>query len=184
MIQGSTYQFDAPSAITSDGAHVWVANCVICDGGSVTELSATSGRLIRVIQESRYQIYAPDAIASDGSHVWVANCVGCVTGQVGADSVTELAARSGRLIRVIHGARYRFNGPDSIASDGAHVWVANGGESVTELSAISGRLIRMVRGPKYQFNAPSAVALVGPDVWVANVSSNSVTEFPAGCRCR
>ena len=66
------------------------------------------------------------AVSSDGTHVWAANG--------GGNSVTELDAATGALVRVITGTKYRFNGPYGISSDGTHVWVANeSGDSVTEL---------------------------------------------------
>jgi DNA-binding beta-propeller fold protein YncE len=70
----------------------------------------------------------PYAISSDGTHVWVAN--------YGGNSVTELAAATGALVKVISGSSYGFNYPDAVSSDGTDVWVANyNGQSVTELPA-------------------------------------------------
>jgi DNA-binding beta-propeller fold protein YncE len=54
------------------------------NGNSVTELSETTGALVKVIRGSSYGFDFPDAIASDGTHLWVANEVG--------DSVTEFSA--------------------------------------------------------------------------------------------
>jgi len=97
-------------------------------GNSVTELSASTGTLVRVIRGSRYGFDYPDAVASDGTHVWVASMVG--------GSVTELSTSTGTLVKVIRGRSYGFNNPDAVASDGTHVWVASMvGGSVTELSA-------------------------------------------------
>ena len=49
-----------------------------------------------------------------------------------ANSVTELRASTGALVRVFSGSGYGFNQPDAISSDGTDVWVANDeGESVT-----------------------------------------------------
>ena len=84
---------------------------------SVTELSASTGALVKVISGSAYKFNDPDAIASDGTHVWVANAAG--------DSVTELSASTGALVKVISGSAYKFDDPDAITSDGTHVWVAN-----------------------------------------------------------
>ena len=113
-VQVFGWGFGSPDAIASDGTHVWVANY---DANSVTELSAKTGGLVKVISGSRYKFNGPAAIASDGTHVWVANYDG--------DSVTELSARTGGLVKVISGSRYKFNDPAAIASDGTHVWVAN-----------------------------------------------------------
>jgi DNA-binding beta-propeller fold protein YncE len=69
----------------------------------------------------------PEAVASDGTHVWVANS--------GGDSVTELSASSGALVKVISGSAYQFDEPGAIASDGTNVWVANADQSVTGFPA-------------------------------------------------
>ncbi len=58
--------------------------------------------------------------------MWVANQVG--------NSVTEINAGSGALIRVLSGKRYHFHGPTGIAADGHAVWVTNqGSDSITRL---------------------------------------------------
>ncbi len=121
--------FSNPAAIASDDTHVWVAN-----GDSVTELSATTGGLVKVISGSRYKFDNLAAIAADGTHVWVASFDG--------NSVTELSATTGGLVKVISGSRYKFSHPDAIAADGTYVWVGNEGSSVTELSAKTGGLSR------------------------------------------
>jgi hypothetical protein len=61
------------------------------------------------------------------------------------EAVTDLSARTGHLVQVISGPRYKLNDPIGIASDGTHVWIANtSGNSVTELSARTGRLIKVI----------------------------------------
>ena len=70
VLSASSYGFDNPDAISSDGTHVWVANF---EGGSVTELDASTGALVQVLSASTYDFSTPDAISSDGHHVWVTN---------------------------------------------------------------------------------------------------------------
>ena len=72
-----------PSAIASDGTHVWVANEF---GASVTELDAATGAPIKIVAGPKYEFDGPDAVASDGTHVWVTNWDG--------QSVTEFPASS------------------------------------------------------------------------------------------
>jgi hypothetical protein len=43
----SSYGFNDPYGIASDGTHVWVANF---GGGSVSELSASTGALVQVLR--------------------------------------------------------------------------------------------------------------------------------------
>ena len=104
--------FDEPDAVAADGTHVWVANA---SGDSVTELSESTGALVKVLSARSYGFDVPDAIAADGTHVWVADSNG--------HSVTELSQSTGALVKVLRG----IHGPDGIAVDGTHVWVADYG---------------------------------------------------------
>jgi DNA-binding beta-propeller fold protein YncE len=90
--------------------------------------SATPVRPLSGVKVLGWGFNGPIAVTSDGTHVWVANSSG--------NSVTELSASAGGLVRVIFGRRYGFDHPDAIAPGGTHVWVANeGDQSVTEFSA-------------------------------------------------
>jgi len=52
------------------------------------------------------------------------------------DSVTELNATTGTLLRVLSGSHDGFSQPEAISSDGTDVWVANpGNESVAGFPA-------------------------------------------------
>ena len=97
------------------------------------------------------------------------------------NSVTELNASNGSLVRVLSAGSYAFNGPDDIADDGTHVWVANyDGKSVTELNASNGSLVRVLSAESYAFNDPAAIASDDTHVWVAlNDHGKSVTELNA-----
>jgi DNA-binding beta-propeller fold protein YncE len=74
----------------------------------------------------------------------------------GSNSVTELNATTGALIRVISGERYQLNSGGlsvAIAADGNRVWVPNAnGNSVTEINAATGALIRVITSlPNFSF---------------------------------
>jgi hypothetical protein len=80
----------------------------------------------------------PDAVAVASGRVWVANS---------GDSVTEINAATGALVRVISARRYRLNGLLGIAATGNKIWTAtnpDGGDNqtVTEINAATGALIR------------------------------------------
>jgi hypothetical protein len=178
VYSSASYGFSSPDSIAVDGSHVWVASL----GGSVTELNAGNGSLVRILSSSGYGFSSPEGIAADGTHVWVTNLGG---GANGNGSVTEVNASNGSLVRILSGASYGFNGPWGIAADGTHVWVTNyghpgTGHSVTELSAGNGSLVRTI----YGFTSPSSVAVADGHVWVAN--GDSVTELNAsnGSRVR
>ena len=104
--------FNEPGAITLGGTHLWVVNV---RGNSVTELSASTGALVKFNNGSGYGFDDPEAITSDGTHVWVANMYG--------NSVTELSETTGALVKVISGSSYWFRDPCAITSDGTHVCV-------------------------------------------------------------
>ena len=112
---------------------------------------------------------------STGGDLWVANG--------GSDSVTEINAATGALIRVISAQRYRLDTTvyaPAITVAGAHVWVPDGsGDSVTEINAATGALVRVISGREYQLNGPDSIAASGDRVWVIDVNSGSVTEINA-----
>ena len=169
----------APEAIAAASGRVWVANSLYPLTGNargwVTELSAKTGTLIRVISAPRDGLTDPEAIAVAGNRVWVVNSFG--------SSVTELNAATGALIRVITAPRYQLSGPGAIAVAGNDVWVANAGnDALTEIDAATGGLIRVIAGKQYQLNSGGfsvAIAVSGNRVWVPNANGDSVTEIDA-----
>ena len=125
--------FGAPAgfqwqAISSDGNHVWVASSAELGHRAVgVHRRAHPGRI-----GPRLGLNGTWAISSDGTHVWVTNA---------DNTVTELLASTGALVRVISGSSYHFNGPWAISSDGTHVWVANeAGDSVSGVLRVHGRV--------------------------------------------
>jgi hypothetical protein len=67
-------------------------------------------------------------------------------------------------------------GPEGIAFDGAHIWVANfSGNDVTELEASDGALLGTFNGG----SSPVGVAFDGANIWVANSGGNNVTKLRA-----
>jgi hypothetical protein len=92
--------------------------------GTVTELDATAGRLVRVLSASKLRFFGPDAISSDGTHVWVTH--------ESVSSVDELNAATGALVRILKDDnspgkiiphRFCCLGEDQL--DGTSVWVTN-----------------------------------------------------------
>lgn len=169
----------APAAIAVAGGRVWIANSRYPMTGSasgwVTELSARTGALIRVISARADSLTDPEAIAADRTHVWVVNSSG--------DSITELDAATGALIKVITAQPDQLSDPGAITEDGNRLWVANEtSNSVTELNATTGALIRVISGKRYQLNSGGLAVAIAADanrVWVPNANGDSVTELDA-----
>ena len=87
------------------------------------------------------------------------------------------------LAGVYTGTEYGFNTSNSIAADGNHVWVLNGGnDSVTELDAHDGSWIQTLQGARYGFSQTGSdttgIVDNGTDIWVGNL--DTVTEINAG----
>jgi YVTN family beta-propeller protein len=112
----------------------------------------------------------PRGVSSDGTHVWVANG--------GEETVSEIKASSGTVIRTIH-----VGEPWGVSSDGTHVWVTTPedataherGDTVSEIDASSGVVIRTIHVGK----EPLGVSSDGTDVWVANAHDRTVSEIKA-----
>jgi DNA-binding beta-propeller fold protein YncE len=174
-IDGPGWEFSYPDAVDVAGNRVWVGNF----SGSVTEVNAATGALIRVISGGRYDLYEPSAITTRGNTVWIANSYFNGDG-TNTTSVTEINATTGALIRVITARRYQLDWPTGIATTGDRVWVANGA-SVTEVNATTGALIRVITARRYQLNGLVGIAATGKTVWVANSGGNdqTVTEISA-----
>ncbi len=62
------------------------------------------------------------------------------------DSVTELNAYNGSLIRVVRSKSDGFSAPTGIAGGGSGIWITNQwSNTVTELKAANGSLERVIR---------------------------------------
>src|SRR5579863_8565983 len=67
VLSASSYGFDGPLGVSSDGTYVWVANQ---EASSVTEFSASTGALVQDISGAKSGVTVPFGISSDGTHVW------------------------------------------------------------------------------------------------------------------
>jgi hypothetical protein len=155
---------------------LWVVNKGTAFGrdAGVTEINATSGRLIRVLSSPGYQFDQPNGIAVGGSHVWVTN--GATQQQpttpdgATGNSVTEIAAASGSVVRVISGPKYQINYAFSVAILRAHVWVASA-SGLTEINAANGSPAHFFKGTGKVETSPEALAVAGPQLWGATEST-------------
>ena len=100
------------------------------------------------ISGPEYRFSQPEAIVFDGAHMWVANSHN--------NSVTEVTASNGRLVRNVHGGAYDFSQPEAIGYGGGRIWVPNSNNnSLTELNASTGSFIRNLSGSTYDFSTPA-----------------------------
>jgi hypothetical protein len=131
-----------PVSIADNGRDAWG---VTDDGASVSEVKLFSNysTLVTKVDSGADDFNDSGGIAISGANVWVTNTD---ARQINGNSVTELNASTGAVVRVLNSAKYQFNGPWGIASGDNHIWVANaGGNSVTEFNANNGSLIRVIK---------------------------------------
>jgi DNA-binding beta-propeller fold protein YncE len=161
-IAGRSFGLHQPKAIISDGPALFVANGV---GNTVTEIDPANRTLVRIISG----FSDPLAMAADSAHLYVLN---------GTGSVTEVSARTGRLLGVASGPQFGFSTPVGIAAAGDHLFVTNNAaNSVTEINDRSLTLVTILRGPSYKFSEPMGAAVLDGDLWVTNQAGDSVTEI-------
>ncbi len=126
----------------------------------------------------------PTALVLSGALLVVANAFG---GYSNDGYVAEFDTATGKLVRVISGPAYRFDGPGAMAVDGAHIFVADFGTypalgSVTEFNSSTGVLVGVLPSDKYSLDNPDGLVASGADLFVANSAEGrggSVTEFNA-----
>jgi hypothetical protein len=167
---GGGYGFSSPNAVVAYGNNVFVAN----GGGSVSEVSATSGAPVRVIAGAAYGFADPVALAVSGSTLLVLNAG--LSG--GAGSITEINADTGALIRVVSGGAYSFGAPAALVVAGTDVFVADkGSSSVTDVLVSTGALVRVITAGG--LDGPDGVATGSGYVWAANSGNNTMTRITA-----
>lgn len=151
----------------------------LAQSGVFASTSTTS-----TVQVFRRGLDAPGDMVLSGNRLVVANVYG---GFDGDGSIAELSITTGRVVKTISGASYRFNGPNALALWGDELFVANTGTaapaSVTELNVLTGELVRVISGRSYGFEGPVALVLYGQNLFVVNTGTydipGSVTELDA-----
>jgi hypothetical protein len=160
VLRLSRYIFEEPAALLVAGPDLFVANLA----GSVTELNASNGSLVRVLGSDLDQ---PAAIVATGPDLFAANSEG---------AVTEVSISTGAMVRWRSGSDGDVNTPAAMAAAGPDLFVANG-TGVLELNALTGAAVRKLSASGS--GSPGAMVVAGPDLFVANVA-RPVGEPPQG----
>jgi hypothetical protein len=148
-------------ALCVDAAHVWVVDY----GSDVAEVRVATGALVRYITKPASAFPSPAAIASDGTHVWVE----------GMDTLTELLASNGSVVRVIkHEGTTDYWDPESLALDGKNVWVSFYNGLLEEFNANSGASVAKRKLSSVN-NTNAGVVVASNIAWV--LEGQGVTAF-------
>ena len=197
QLAGPSHDIANPTAVAIQGSHVWVANLGakthtgFTGFGSVTELDASTGTVLKSIPGTKTGITYPASIAVSGPYVWLVDA----GYKGGLGGVTRIDTRDGSSFTK-DGGNYGFVRPAAIAVGGSHVWVLNdpyrGGLSVTEMNASDGSFVQTLSGSQYDFGSyvslfgyrAAGIAAAGNRVWVADPDGGSsghgaVTEINA-----
>jgi hypothetical protein len=172
--QSNLYGFDRPTAITSYGPDIFVAN----ETGSVSELSAADGALVRIIAGPSYRFVHPVALQVADSTLLVLNAGRSAGSSPVGGSITEIDPATGSFLRNVSGSSYAFEDPAAFAASGHEVFVADErANAVTEVRISNGALIRVVRGQG--LSAPDGIGVASGRVWVADRATSAATEIAA-----
>jgi hypothetical protein len=179
-----------PSTMVVDGNDLWVANPAF-----LTEFNASTAAYMRSVSGADYQFEFTGPMVLSGNDLFVASRYSTKT--TSTDSVTELNASTGALVRVIGpfdapppNSAETYNSPSAMVAYGTDIFLAHrctldncqleGG--LSEINALTGAIVEggigSVNGStSASFGVPSALALEGPDLWVANDAYSSLLEF-------
>ena len=176
VIDAPKYGFEEPVGMVADNGDLFVANRGASGpaghptrGYSITELSASTGALVRVIGGPRYELQ-PWSVTSVGPYIFVAN--------LPTDSVTEVKASNGALVRVISGPRYEFDRPRALVGDGDDIVVGNTALGIALVNTITGGIVQESRARPTSSMAPTrwSRAVV---TYTLPTRGNSLTELDA-----
>lgn len=163
-LQGPRYHLVRAVAMVHVGNDVWVAS----HGGSLTELSAATGGVMRVITASAARLDVPTAIATDGRYLFVANRHG--------SHLSVLSASTGAFVRVMTSSRLHLDRITSLAIVQGRLWMAS---TWTHAAFVAG--IRVSSGAPVVLSAHAygypAVFGDGHHVWVVDRIQSRVSEL-------
>jgi DNA-binding beta-propeller fold protein YncE len=123
----------------SDGTHLWAAT-----GDDVLEIDESSGSIVRTLANG-YPFGNIQSLIATGWHLWVMSYSADPFGQT-YGSLVEIDIATGSVLRVRGGEALDLGDEVGIASDGAHLWVADYYAPSEELSQATGARIRSLPG--------------------------------------
>jgi hypothetical protein len=152
--------------------------------GEVTEVDATTGKVLRTLGQSRYQFNNPEAMLLVGQRLWVDSPT-TQTGDIVHDAgvLTEIDASTGRLDKIIRGAHAQLTGDVGVVAVGGKIWTIasispqmNGYWTIVD--AKSGH-VEGLRIPGADLGTPNTGAATsgGGNVWIFGVNHPYVTIF-------
>jgi hypothetical protein len=108
-----------------------------------------------------------------GNNLWISNNDG--------NSLTEVSAATGTVVRTVSGDQYQLDWPGSITIADGRGWVASALVStITEFNASTGVLIGVLDAPAYHLGAQGAVTTGDGALWVSSQNQDLSTPAEGG----
>lgn len=132
----ATYAFSSPSAIASDGTHLWESNA---NGNTVDELAAGS---LAFMASSGTNLTAPAVVLATPSYTWVSSAsVNGSSSMVTQFYVANHLIMSPWMMCNSNGP-YQFGDPSGFTMHGGMLWVANAANNlVDQMNGSTGALV-------------------------------------------
>ncbi|MBA4382499.1 MAG: hypothetical protein C0406_08035, partial [Sideroxydans sp.] len=194
---GAAANFSVPTGITTDGANLYVADTansrirkVVIATGAVTTLAGDGafGFADGVGVAARFN--APSGLTTDGANLYVADTTNNRIRKIviASGNVSTLAGSG--LARFVDGvgAAAGFNLPQSISSDGTHLFVADTSNSlIRKIQIATGTVTTLAGdvvggyadgiGAAAKFNLPRGITTDGTYLYVADSSNNRIRKI-------
>jgi hypothetical protein len=132
----ATYAFSTPAGISSDGAHLWVANE---KGNTVDELARGS---LALLGSSSTNLTAPAAVLATPKFTWVSSA--SVNGS--SSMVTQFSNVANSIaspwMMCNSNGPYQFDDPSGFTMHGGMLWVANASDNlIDQMNGATGALV-------------------------------------------
>lgn len=165
-LQGARYHLDGAIGMVRVGNSVWIASSA--SGGMLTQVSAATGGVMRVVTAHAAHLGGPTAIATDGRYLWVSNAHG--------SHLTELSAANGAFIRSVTSSRLKLNRITSMAIVSGRLWIASNWIHSTFVAGLRTSDGAAVRIYAHRYGYP-AVFADARHVWVVDRIQSRVSEL-------
>lgn len=165
VLRGAAYHFDHATALVLCGRDVWVLSTG--HGGALTELSATTGAIVRVVGARRARLDDPTSIAASGDDLWVGNGAG--------NHVSIVDSSNGQLAGALSVKGLDLDGVSSMVGTDGRLWLADASQHAW-VAVVRLRDRKVVGEFSRRFGYPSVYA-GDRMVFVVDRTESRVTEF-------
>ena len=198
---GTSASFDSPNSIATDGTNLYVADSgnnvireIVIATGQVTTLAGSGTPGFTNGPGTSAAFTFPDGIATDGTNLYVADSSNNAIREIviATGQVTTLAGSGAAGFTNGAGTSASFNSPNSIATDGTNLYVADSGNNaIREIVIATGQVTTLAgsgaagftngAGTSASFNSPNGIAITvstaGTNLYLADTVNSAIREI-------